>query len=219
VPLYFEPVFTEIPDRGLSAAVDSLIERALVSRPDLQASRALAHQASANARLVRSRMLPSLTATGSAGRTWLEGIPGYMDGYSGILLLQIPIFDGFSRQYDLVEAKAAAEAARDRAQAAEQSVILDVFSAHSDFLTACERVKTTNDLVESAVLSEDAVAGRYKEGVGSILDLLSAQRILAAARAERVNARLGWFTALARLAHDTGILGIHGDNPLVPGAF
>jgi outer membrane protein TolC len=73
--------------------------------------------------------------------------------------------------------------------------------------------------MESAILSEEAAAGRYKEGVGSILDLLSAQRALAAARAEQINARLGWFTALARLAHDTGILGIHGDNPLAPGAL
>jgi outer membrane protein len=71
----------------------------------------------------------------------------------------------------------------------------------------------------SAGQSEQVALGRYKEGVGSILDLLTAQKALAMARAEQINARLGWFTALAQLAHDVGILGLHGDNSLVPGAF
>ncbi len=58
--------------------------------------------------------------------------------------------------------------------------------------------------------------GRYREGVGDILDLLSAQRALATARAQRINARLGWFTSLAQLARDAGVLGLHGANPLAP---
>ena len=49
-------------------------------------------------------------------------------------------------------------------------------------------------------------AGRYREGVGTVLDLLSAQRALASARALEISARLDWFTALARLAHDIGSL-------------
>jgi outer membrane protein TolC len=48
------------------------------------------------------------------------------------------------------------------------------------------------------------------------LDLLSAQETLAYARAEHINARLGWYIALAQLAHDIGILGVHGENPLAP---
>jgi outer membrane protein TolC len=58
--------------------------------------------------------------------------------------------------------------------------------------------------------------GRYREGTGDILDLLLAQRTLAVARAQQINARLAWFTALARLARNAGVLGLHGDNPLAP---
>ena len=64
--------------------------------------------------------------------------------------------------------------------------------------------------------SEQVALGRYREGVGSILDLLTAQRSLAQARAQQVNARLSWHIALARLARDIGQLGAHGENPLVP---
>jgi len=46
--------------------------------------------------------------------------------------------------------------------------------------------------------------GRYKEGVGTIIDLLTAQSALAGARSQDIQARSAWFVALAQLAHDTG---------------
>jgi outer membrane protein len=46
--------------------------------------------------------------------------------------------------------------------------------------------------------------GRYKEGVGTIIDLLNAQAALATARSQEILARSGWFVALAQLAYDTG---------------
>jgi outer membrane protein TolC len=219
LPYDVNMIVPEIPTGGLTETVDQLIDRALAGRPDLQAARAFALESAANVNLNRSKMLPSVSASGYFGRTWFKDIPGFNNTYSGALLLQIPIFNGFSRQYDFLKAKASAEAAQERTRGFEQTVIFQVYSAHSDFLTACERVKTTDDLLASASQSDEVALGRYKEGVGSILDLLTAQQALAMARAEQINARLGWFTALAQLAHDVGILGLHGDNPLVPGAF
>ena len=61
---------------------------------------------------------------------------------------------------------------------------------------------------------------RYREGVGSIVDLLIAQSALANARAQAVDARWQWRTALAQLAHDVGVLNARGDTsfaPLTPG--
>jgi outer membrane protein TolC len=209
----------EIPRGGLAQTVDQLIEKALASRPDLQAAQAQALGAAAKVQEARSRMLPSFSATGSIGRLWLKDVPGYTNSTIGALQLQIPIFSGFSRDFDLLQAKAEAEAARERLRSAEQTVIFQVFSMHSEFLTADERVKTTDELVASASQSEAVALGRYREGVGSILDLLSAQRVLAVARAEQINARLGWFINLARLAHDIGILGLPGDNSLAAAAL
>jgi len=206
----------EFPGNGLSATVDKLIVQALASRPDLQAARAQVLESEARVEHARSRMLPSLSAGGSLSRIWLKDVPGFNDTYSLALTLQIPVFTGFSQEYDLIKAKEEADAARERARSFEQTVVFQVFSAHSAFLTANERVKTTDDLVASALESEEVALGRYKEGVGNILDLLSAQRVLANARAVQINARLDWFISLAQLAHDVGILGVHGDNPLAP---
>jgi len=206
----------EFPGNGLSATVDKLIDQALTCRPDLQAARAQVLESEAKVTQARSRMLPSLSAGGSLSRIWLKDVPGFNDTYSLALTLQIPVFTGFSKEYDLIKAKEEADAARERARGYEQTVVYQVFSAHSAFLTASERVKTTDDLVASARESEEVALGRYKEGVGNMLDLLSAQRVLANARAVQINARLDWFISLAQLAHDVGILGVNGENPLAP---
>jgi outer membrane protein TolC len=46
--------------------------------------------------------------------------------------------------------------------------------------------------------------GRYTAGVGSILDLLTAESALASARAQEVEARAEFLFSLAQLAHDVG---------------
>jgi outer membrane protein TolC len=206
----------EIPEYGLAQTVDELIDEAMAVRPELQAARAEALASFEKVKQARSRMLPSLSLDAAGGRTWVRDIPGSADSYSAALLLHIPVFNGFSYQYDLMQARADAEASRERARGVEQQVIYQVYASHSDFLTANERVKTAQDLVASAQQSEEVALGRYKEGVGTILDLLSAQQALAQARAQQIGAKLGWFTALSQLAHDVGILGAHGENPLAP---
>lgn len=209
----------EFPESGFSETIDRLIEKALANRADLQAVRVQVQAAEAKITQARSKMLPSITAQGSLSREWIDYLPGYNDIYSINLSLNIPLFNGLSHEYDLLKAKEDAEAARERARAYEQTVVFQVFSAHSAFLTADQRVKTTNDLLTSAQESEEVALGRYKEGVGSILDLLSAQRVLANARAVQINARLDWFVSLAQLAYYTGVLDVHGDNPLAINKF
>jgi outer membrane protein TolC len=53
-------------------------------------------------------------------------------------------------------------------------------------------------------------AGRYRAGVGTIVDVLLARSALATARAEAIQARWEWRTALVQLAHDTGSLDLGG---------
>jgi outer membrane protein len=60
----------------------------------------------------------------------------------------------------------------------------------------------------------DVARGRYRAGVGTILDLLTAQAALASARGQQAQTRWTWATALAQLAHDVGVLGVHGEAPI-----
>jgi outer membrane protein TolC len=127
--------------------------------------------------------------------------------------LSIPLFAGFSRAYDQVQAEAQAEAAAARYDALQQQVVFEVYSSYYALQTAARRVRTAADLLASAQQSEEVALGRYRAGVGTVLDLLSAQSALANARAQQVQARWIWQSALAQLAHDTGVLDSGGGTP------
>ena len=75
-------------------------------------------------------------------------------------------------------------------------------------------MRTADDLLASATQSDEVALGRYKAGVGSVLDLLTAQSALAHARAQAIEARWTWRTALSQLAHDIGELDVRGESPL-----
>ena len=108
--------------------------------------------------------------------------------------------------YEALAAREAADAARDRADATGQRVALDVWTSWQTLRTASRRVATARDLVESARASADVATGRYREGVGSIVDLLNAQAALELAFAEDVRARTDYLVGLALLARATGRL-------------
>ncbi|HET9774928.1 MAG TPA: TolC family protein, partial [Gemmatimonadaceae bacterium] len=125
----------------------------------------------------------------------------------------IPIFNGFSHQYDVAAAKAQADAISAIADQTRQNVVTQVFVSYYALQTAGQRVATADDLLASATQSVQVAAGRYREGVGSIIDLLTAQTALANARAQQVQSRWQWYTSLAQLARDAGVLQPNGDTP------
>lgn len=189
--------------------VDALIEEALGGRPDLMAARSRALEAASEVDAAKADRYPTFDLHGALDRVYYGSSTGdpYSDNWSISALLTYPLFDGQRRQYALRRAQQDAEAARARAATAEQAIVLDVWQSYQSVKTAARRVATSADLLESAEQSEQVALGRYKEGVGSILDLLTAQAVLASARAQEIAARSAWFVAVARLAHATGTLG------------
>ncbi|HYR46602.1 MAG TPA: TolC family protein [Thermoanaerobaculia bacterium] len=185
--------------------VDQLIERAAADRPDLAAARFRVLEAESHVRSVRAEGLPSLLASGTLGRTYFynSSVP-YSNTYSGAILFRFPVFAGYRNSYDTLKAREEAQAAKSRADSLENQVVFQVWSSYYGVKTATQRVKTAGDLLASARQSQDVALGRYKEGVGSILDLLTAQSAFASARAQEVQTRADWFLAMAQLAHDTG---------------
>ncbi|HEX8724777.1 MAG TPA: TolC family protein [Gemmatimonadaceae bacterium] len=196
---------------AVTESVDSLIDVAARNRPDLLQARAQARIAEAQLRQTQSARLPALAFTATAGHTQsdLSGFAG--NSYTLNLGISMPLFTGFTDLYDVRAAREQVAAASARAELTRQQIALQVFTSYYAMRTAGQRVRTSADLLASAGQSEQVARGRYTEGVGSIIDLLVAQSALASARAQAVQARWQWRTALAQLAHDAGVLGIHGE--------
>jgi outer membrane protein len=213
LPFDLAPLPSAIPVGTISQTVDSVINDALRNRPDLAAARAQAAAAAAQIRVARSAELPSFSLGGNAARTFSNPKLFAGPSYDLTLGLSVPIFNGFSHQYDVAAARAQAEAISALADQTRQQVVTEVFVSYYALQTAEQRVATADDLLASAQQSVQVATGRYREGVGSIIDLLTAQTALANARAQQVQSRWQWYTALAQLARDTGVLGVGGDTP------
>lgn len=209
IPVEAGELPTDLNVDAVGETVDQLIERAEMLRPDLAAARLTALKAESHIRSVRAEGLPSLLATGTLNRTYYYKAPSvpYADTYSGVLLFRIPVFTGWKSTYDVLKAREDAETSWAQLETLTDQVILQVWTSYYALKTASQQVKTARDLYASAQQSEEVALGRYKAGVGSILDLLAAQTAFANARAQEIQARANWFLAMAQLAHDTGRLG------------
>ena len=175
----------ELPqDVNVDAAaegVDQFIAKAEVDRPDLAAARLTALKAESHIRSVRAQGLPTLFANGTYNRTYYYNplsVP-HADVYSGAILLRIPVFTGWKSSYDILKAREDAEAAKAQVETLADQVVLQVWTSYYNLKTAAQQVKTARELYTSARQSEEVAVGRYKAGVGSILDLLTAQTAFA----------------------------------------
>jgi outer membrane protein TolC len=190
----------------VAETVDTLIERAEAERPDLAAARLNAMKLESHVKSVQAEGLPSLFATGTAGRLYYFNPSVHPDTYSGGVVLRIPVFTGWKSTYDVLKAREDAKAQWAEVETLTDQVILQVWTSYYNLKTASQQVRTARDLYASAQQSEEVALGRYRAGVGSILDLLAAQTAFANARAQEIQARSNWFLSLAQLAHDTGML-------------
>ena len=195
---------------SVTASVDTLVNRAIVERPELAELRAQAAALAAAVRVARSAGYPALTFSSTGGATRSSQATASGRNYSLVLGLQIPVFNGFTRTYDARAAREQYEAGLARVASTRLQITTQVFTSYASLQTATARVRAGGDLLTSAQQSADVALGRYREGVGTIVDLLLARSALETARAEDIQARWEWRTALAQLAHDTGLLDSRG---------
>ncbi len=91
-------------------------------------------------------------------------------------------------------------------------IALDVWQAYQSLVTGTQTVRSSEDLLVSAIQSEKVALGRYKAGVGNILDTLVAQSALANARQQRILALYNWQISKATLAQSMGQLDMASIN-------
>lgn len=193
-----------MPDAAFQKDVDALIDEARTRRPDLRAAEAQVRAAEASVDLARAQGRPTLSL--AAGPTWQEIGGVATNGGNVGLTLNVPLFTGFDTTYRVRSAAAQAEVRAAQRDRIRSQVALDVWRAYQSLNTASQSLKTTADLVASAEQSQRVALGRYKAGVGTLLELLTAQSALASARVQRIQAELDWQVFRATLAQTMGAL-------------
>jgi len=218
-----EPLPDTTVYRNIEDEVENLIAKALTLRPDLLAARAQSAAAWSLAKRAELDSMPTISLSASSGISWLSFNDAAVtktngdrreDSFFTGVGITFPLFTGYAQTYNQKRAKLDAESAEERSKGLEQVAVNQVFTAYHSLRTASLKVLVIEDLIKSAVRSEEVAYGRYHEGVGTILDLVTAQAALVDARTQAIQARWEWHTALAQLAHDTGVLDIKGQSSL-----
>jgi len=184
--------------------ITELIEEARRRRPDLQAAAAQVKASEASADAARAAGRPSISLTGSADQNNSAGINS-RSSLVGINL-SVPIFSGYAPTYGVRAAEAQLDARNAQLEQLRLQVALDVWTAYQHLTTATQSLRSSADLLSSAEQSERVALGRYKAGVGSMLDVLNAQSALASARQQRIQSTFNWNTSRAALAQAIGSL-------------
>jgi len=197
------------PPAALDAAnlLAELLAEAQRKRPDLQALQAAAASASAEAGRARAARWPVLSLGANGGRTYFtEDNRDASNSYNFGVNLSVPLFDGGR----LAAEARAAERDAERLQAVvgtqRNQVARAVTDAYHDVRHAQAQREGVAIQFESASESALAAESRYNAGVGSLLELLTAQAALARARQSAAEADSEWLAAYSRLNHALGRL-------------
>lgn len=193
------------PLKEFEAGVAQLIAEAVQRRPDLRAAQAQALAAQAAVDVARASGRPKLSLGISGNETRGGGLPDAHGSALGVTL-SIPLFSGFDTTYRIRAAEAEVEASVAQSEQLRLKVALDVWNSYQSLTTATQTVRTSADLLASAEQSQRVALGRYKAGMGNILDVLNAQSALASAQQQRVQALYSWNVTRASLAQAMGTL-------------
>jgi outer membrane protein len=198
-----EPIPSEVP--SLTARMSDLMAEAVRQRPDLAAARAQRDSAQADITVARALGRPTITVGALHTFNYQQGVPNLDYNQIGINVT-VPLFTGFNVSYGIRQAQAALQAREANLDQVTLGVTLDVWNGYYMLDSANQQLIATAALIKTAEENEQVALGRYRAGVGSIVDVLTAQTGAANARTVRINAELEWKVARAQLALALGRL-------------
>jgi NodT family efflux transporter outer membrane factor (OMF) lipoprotein len=195
---------------GLQLPVDlpvSLPSSLVKQRPDIRASEALLHAASAQIGVATANQYPQLTLSGSYGSEAISSSGLFKSGTvvwsaSGGLLL--PLFHGG----ELTAKRRAAVAVYDQAAALYRSAVLQAFQNVADVLRALDAdantLKAQADADDFARASLELTQKQFQLGAVSYLSLLNAERQYQQTRIGLIQAQAARFADTAALFQALG---------------
>jgi outer membrane protein len=208
-----EPVPAEVP--AFTARMADLMAEAARQRPDLKAAQSQRDAAEADVTVARAVGRPSITIGALHNFTAQTGVQNENYNQVGINV-SWPLFTGFNVSYGIRQAQATLQQQEANLEQVGLSVTLDVWNGYYSLDSANQQLVATSALTKTADDNLQVALGRYQAGVGTIVDVLTAQSGASVARQLRISAELGWKVGRAQLALALGRLS--SAEPLKDGA-
>jgi len=183
-------------------SLEELKAKALQQRPDLKRTVYQQQQDEANIRAAKADFLPSFSSFAAWGT---EGSRHELEEEWWIgAAVNVPIFEGLSKYHNLKQAKAQLRSTQANTESVTLTVIQEVESRYQDLESAWEVIKSRTKAREAASENLRLAWGRYRAGVGSIIEVTDAQVRFAQADLELVRALFDYRVVEARLDKAVG---------------
>ncbi|MFQ6007363.1 MAG: TolC family protein [Candidatus Zixiibacteriota bacterium] len=208
-----EPILLidEPPDTSLGnlPPLASLVDTALAKRPEMRSAELLKEITRKAVRIAKSEYYPSLDAVSSYNWQSVSNDFTLSDNitqsWTAGITFSIPIFSGGRTQGEIGKRHAEHLQARLAAQQLRDDIKLEVEEAYDQLLQAKEALSIQRETIAQAEEGLRIANLRYESGVGTLLEVLSAQAALTNARNIEAQALFFFRTALARLKKATTI--------------
>lgn len=197
----FSPVAPDWEDRPVPS-LEEAQGRADKERPDLKAQELRVRKAAASVALAAKDLSWVVSAWGGYGWSDPAGEGQWRSGLS----VSLPLLDGGATGAKVAQARAQLEEARATEENLRQKADLTVVEALVELQTATENRRTSELVARQARENLDLALGRYREGVGSALEVSQASLNEVKAQRGLVKAQHDQWIARARLEHGMGIL-------------
>ncbi|MEL6863807.1 MAG: TolC family protein [Bacteroidota bacterium] len=113
--------------------------------------------------------------------------------------VKVPIFDGFDKRAKIERARIALSIAQNQKKSLERLITLEVQNARASYQNAKKRVEFQNKNVALAERIYNTTQIKYKEGVGSSLEVTQAEQALYQTQQNYIQARFELLTAKSEL--------------------
>lgn len=189
-----------------SVSLNKAIETALSTRPEIISSKYVVDASRSLLTSAWTANLPSISATaGYNWRTYDVSVP-VQDSWNFGINLSLPIFQGFALDAEIDQARANLKTVQASNDALVQAVTLDVQQQFSSLEEARERIAATRALVTQSEETLKLAEGRYKQGVGSAVEITDARVGFYNAQTSYIQSLYDYQVAYARLKRAIGVL-------------
>lgn len=175
----------KIPTSLNLKSIEDLIKDAAELHPRFKAARLNIQVAEHKIKATQSARYPSLTFNSGLNQSKQLGESPFGNESQGLqagIQLNFPLFDGFNRKNQIVIAQENLKLRQLEEEQLKLEINTEIWKSYNELNAIHENIKALQLLNHSAATAYEVVQGRYRAGVGSMLEVLNAQNLLTEAK-------------------------------------